>query len=270
MSINEVRYFFFWNGSAGDMYLRGDAAYQSLNQLVKNYIQASNIHLDDIQRVVKEMKHMESLKIKYNPKGDQSIQVLSIKDMKKWNFHVEFLLQLNVIPNDDKYGTMRMCYDEGGLHLDNGYSTIFCVKPQTPNDDVPTTSSDDTCSDDKRCENCVHCLKTKICDKCHCVGGCYDHCVYLKENVTEDTITMTCSDLSFITEYAETPCRCGEDDCSGLECQYNQLCGGCRRVLGIMVGIHCIEHPEHGETVVCNMCYDDNEELFADDKWTVQ
>lgn len=115
MSINEVRYFFFWNGSAGDMFLRGDAAYQSLNQLVKNYIQASNIHLDDIQRVVKEMKHMESLKIKYNPKGDQSIQVLSIKDMKKWNFHVEFLLQLNVIPNDDKYGTMRMYYPDANV-----------------------------------------------------------------------------------------------------------------------------------------------------------
>ena len=30
-----------------------------------------------------------------------------------------------------------------------------------------------------RCEECPHCMRTRVCDKCGCVGGCYDHCFYL-------------------------------------------------------------------------------------------
>jgi hypothetical protein len=218
------------------MFLRGDEAYKALNQVVKNYRQASTYRLDDILRIVKEMNHMESLKRKHNPHGDPSIEVLSIKDMKKWNFYVEFLLQLNIIQNNDEYGTMRMCSAEGGLHLDLGHTTVVVGKHETPSDDdADTTQSDDdadlTPSNDDA-------------DK----------------NPSNDDADQTPSST---TKYASTPCCCGEDECEGAECQYNQLCGECERVLGKHVGIFCVTTIIHGETVLCDDCYDEDMETTS-------
>jgi len=30
-----------------------------------------------------------------------------------------------------------------------------------------------------RCEDCCECNRTRVCDECECVGGCYEHCPYL-------------------------------------------------------------------------------------------
>jgi hypothetical protein len=27
-----------------------------------------------------------------------------------------------------------------------------------------------------RCEECEECNRTRVCDECECVGGCYEHC----------------------------------------------------------------------------------------------
>ena len=50
-----------------------------------------------------------------------------------------------------------------------------------------TEYADDSDSDDEecgvdgfRCEQCEECNRTRVCDMCECVGGCYEHCEYLK------------------------------------------------------------------------------------------
>ena len=76
-------------------------------------------------------------------------------------------------------------------------------------------------------------------------------------------------ELSFTTKYATSPCHCGEDDCKGLECQYNSLCGSCGMVLGMNTHIFCINHVIHGDTTICYFCYQEDD--FADTaKWTVE
>ena len=40
---------------------------------------------------------------------------------------------------------------------------------------------EEECTDENRCEDCAHCLRTRVCDMCECVGGCNDDCIYLKD-----------------------------------------------------------------------------------------
>ena len=51
------------------------------------------------------------------------------------------------------------------------------IQPETP--ETPRVPDQPWCSSNNRCEDCAHCQRTKVCDMCECVGGCYDHCEYI-------------------------------------------------------------------------------------------
>ena len=49
-------------------------------------------------------------------------------------------------------------------------------------DEEPDKEEEQECTDESRCEECTHCLRTRVCDMCECVGGCYEECPYLRED----------------------------------------------------------------------------------------
>ena len=50
-------------------------------------------------------------------------------------------------------------------------------------DDEEEEEEEQECTDESRCEECTHCVRTKVCDMCKCVGGCYEYCPYVCECV---------------------------------------------------------------------------------------
>ena len=45
---------------------------------------------------------------------------------------------------------------------------------------------EEECSDEKRCEDCTYCARTRVCDNCKCVGGCHLWCEYPEEYLAEE------------------------------------------------------------------------------------
>ena len=64
---------------------------------------------------------------------------------------------------------------------------LYCemMKEQDTDDeddkDEEEEEEEEECTNENRCEDCTHCLRTRVCDMCECVGGCYDDCIYLKD-----------------------------------------------------------------------------------------
>lgn len=42
-----------------------------------------------------------------------------------------------------------------------------------------TEEPEEICTDLNRCEDCAHCMRTRVCDACGCEGGCFEDCIYI-------------------------------------------------------------------------------------------
>jgi len=60
------------------------------------------------------------------------------------------------------------------------YVFKYFIEAMTESDD--DDEEEQECTDESRCEECTHCLRTRVCDMCECVGGCYEECPYLRED----------------------------------------------------------------------------------------
>jgi len=73
-----------------------------------------------------------------------------------------------------EYPIVKDSWDHENSHSKDGI-IWYCNECEEESEE----ESEEECTDENRCEECCYCLRTRVCDMCKCIGGCYKDCYYL-------------------------------------------------------------------------------------------
>lgn len=141
-----------------------------------------NMELSKVYQEKEQLeKENEKLK-KENEKLKKQLEEVSQKEKEWWEkAHNELYEKYKKLERENRITFGAWQYEVGTLKKLEAWKYEVIQTAKAMDWDLPEEDEDEKeCGvDGFRCEECEECNRTRVCDACECVGGCYEHCPYL-------------------------------------------------------------------------------------------